>query len=529
MIGLGFGRRGRIAGTLGALAIVASCATAAPETVDIAPEQPAAQDPPSESVFRTGYERIADIYLRPIDLGEATVTGITGLSEIDPSLAVRQAGDRLELLSGGMVLTSYAGAEAFDSEGWASITNAVIGDAMAASPLVADASSEAIYEAVFDSIITDLDEYSRYVNAEEAEAERASRDGYGGVGLLLNFDQDAGYGFVEEVFDNSPAQVAGMRAGDIFIAVDGDLTEGWTLRDLATNLRGPIGTRVTVTVRGADGQVRTVTMERAQVIVDTVEAEIRDGIGILRVSRFNAGTLDQTRDVLSALLADLDRIGGSGLILDLRGNPGGLLDQSVGFADLFVDHGDIITTRGRHPDSFQRYAAGRFSVAPTLPMAVLIDSRSASGAEIVAAALQDSARAVVVGSSSFGKGSVQTVSRLPNGGELFLTWSRIYGPAGITIHRQGVMPTICTSTGLTAADEILRAFRDGSVPAPMTLLDQRQRAADDPEALRQLREACPWREHDSDLDVEVAIDLLQDGALYARALTTSAEAALAQR
>ena len=122
---------------------------------------------------------------------------------------------------------------------------------------------------------------------------------------------------------------------------------------------------------------------------------------------------------------------------------------------------------------------------------------------------------------------MQTVSRLPNGGELFLTWSRIYGPAGITIHRQGVTPTICTSSGLGDAGTIIQAFRSGTIPTPDMLLDQRQRAADDDDALRELREACPWHEHDSDLDIEVAIQLLEDQNLFARALDTAPAATLA--
>lgn len=512
------------------LGIIAGCAAdgaSAPVDVAAAAPQAAAERGPTDPVFTVGYDRMADIYLEAVDLGELTADGLDGLSGIDPDLHALRAGDHLDLLRGTTLVGSYASADAFDSAAWAAIATSAVADAAAASPLVADAGSEAIYEAVFDAIVADLDEYSRYVNAEEAEAERASRDGYGGVGLLLNFDDDTGFGFVEEVFDGSPAEAAGVRIGDVFVAVDGQPTTGWSLQDLAHHLRGPIGTVVTVTVRGIDGLLRTISMRRAQVIIDTVDAEVRDGIGIMRISRFNAGTLEQAREVLGDLLAELRWSGGTGLILDLRGNPGGLLDQSVGLADLFIQSGDIITTRGRHPDSFQRFPAGGGDLADGLPMVVLVDGGSASGAEIVAAALQDAGRAVVVGSSSFGKGSVQTVSRLPNGGELFLTWSRIYGPAGITIHRQGVTPTICTSSGLGDAGTILQAFRSGTIPTPDMLLDQRQRAADDDDALRELREACPWREHDGDLDIQVAIALLEDQTLFARALDTAPAATLA--
>ena len=532
---------------LAALAVLAGCAATGPVDVlqqALTPAQPdeaveeiiaieplVAPDPYAvDPVFDVGYSRISDIYLRSVDLGDLTVDGLAGLSDIDPAFTARRSDGDVELLVDNQVVSRLAGAEATDNDAWAAVLTTAVTQSRVTSPLIAESDTEAVYEAVMDAIIADLDEYSRYVDPEEAEAERASRDGYGGVGLLLNFDEAAGTGFVEDVFEGSPAEDAGMRVGDVFVAVDGVSTVGWTLPDLARELRGPIGTTVTVTIRSVDApNLRTLTLRRAQVIVDTVESEVRDGIGIMRISRFNAGTLDQARTVLGELLAQLRRIGGTGLIIDLRGNPGGLLDQSVGLADLFIEGGDIITTRGRHPDSFQRFPAGSGDVARGLEIVVLIDSRSASGAEIVAAALQDTGRAVVVGSSSFGKGSVQTVSRLPNGGELFLTWSRIYGPAGITIHRQGVTPTICTSNGLTDADQVLQAFRAGEIPTPDRLLRQRQLAADDDAALEELRSACPWREHNSDLDVDVAIALLQDSALYARALTTAPAAALAAR
>ena len=217
-----------------------------------------------------------------------------------------------------------------------------------------------------------------------------------------------------------------------------------------------------------------------------------------------------------------------GLILDLRGNPGGLLGQSVAVADLFMPRGEIISTRGRHPDSMQQYYARREDRTDGLPMVVLVDGRSASGAEVVAAALQDAGRAVVVGASSFGKGSVQTVTRLPNGGELFLTWSRIFSPAGITIHRQGVTPTLCTSRDVETVEQALTLFRSGELAIPQSVIGLRRAAADDDSALRRVRAFCPWRVHDEELDVQVAERLLRDDRLFDRALALSRVPTLAQ-
>jgi carboxyl-terminal processing protease len=165
-----------------------------------------------------------------------------------------------------------------------------------------------------------------------------------------------------------------------------------------------------------------------------------------------------------------------------------------------------------------------------VPMVVLLDGRSASGAEVVAGALQDVGRAVVVGASSFGKGSVQTVTRLPNDGELFLTWSRIFVPSGYSFHEQGVLPSICTSTGIGNAAAIVEAFRSGRLEAPAQLHGMREVAHVDPQARAILREACPWQEHDAQLDVDVALALLSDPGLYQQALSAAIVApGLAQR
>ena len=191
-----------------------------------------------------------------------------------------------------------------------------------------------------------------------------------------------------------------------------------------------------------------------------------------------------------------------GLVLDLRGNPGGLLKQSIEVADLFLTQGQIVRTHGRHPDSEQRYEAGGEDIAHGLPLVVLVDGKSASAAEIIAAALQDHGRAVVIGTSSFGKGTVQTVIRLPNDGEITLTWSRLVTPSGYVLHGLGVMPDIFTS----GAAGNVRKEKQG----------------------RDLRAACPAERRRKALEIEVARRLLSDRALYGRALDLTAATSQAQ-
>jgi carboxyl-terminal processing protease len=204
-----------------------------------------------------------------------------------------------------------------------------------------------------------------------------------------------------------------------------------------------------------------------------------------------------------------------GIILDLRGNPGGLLDQAISLTDVFISKGPIVSTVGRHPASHQFFEASGDSIAPQVPVVVLINGASASSSEIVAAALQDVGRAVVVGSASYGKGTVQTVLRLPNDGELTLTWAQLVSPSGYFLHEHGVVPTLCTSELGDDDNSVQIALQRTNNLAPLT---PRSRASLDESAWSQLRRSCPARQGDHEIDVKVAKRLLADSALYSQAV-----------
>lgn len=487
-------------------------------------------EPPSdisETILLVGFAKIAELYIQQVNFGQLTMDGLKGLTNIDPSIRSERNDESLRILYSGQTVAEFLPPGPRDSAGWAVLLTRAVERARTHSAPLAQANPERIYQLVFDGVTSGLDGYSRYTSAQRATNERAQRDGYGGVGLSL--DSVNGRTTIREVLPRGPADRAGLKPGDQLLAIDGDLVVKLNDTDMRDRLRGATGTLVTVTIARDGGQPRRVPVRRERVIPNTVSQQFSDGVGVIKIDRFNATTAANLRD---AVIAVRNGTGSSlrGIILDLRGNPGGLLDQAVSVADLFIPTGPIITTDGRHPESRQRFDAVADDIGYGTPMVVLVDGRSASSAEVVAAALQDSGRAVVVGASSYGKGSVQTVIRLPNDGELFLTWSRIYSPAGYTLHRQGVHPTVCTSRqGVDNPTTLLNELRTGRGRPASQIASWRAKAGDDEEALLRLRETCPWKEHEPDLDLRVAQQLLTEPGLYQRAITLALASAVAER
>jgi carboxyl-terminal processing protease len=205
-----------------------------------------------------------------------------------------------------------------------------------------------------------------------------------------------------------------------------------------------------------------------------------------------------------------------GIILDLRDNPGGLLNQSVAVSNLFLSEGRVVSTHGRHPDSHQYFEASGEDILEGKPIVVLVDGESASAAEIVAAALQDNRRAVVVGSNTYGKGTVQTVLPLPNQGEITLTWARFHAPSGYTLHHLGVLPSICTSS-YVSADAVMRDLSARRLPMVPTHRRNLTKP-DDTAGLDALRRTCPSREADNQIDLEIALRLVRTPDVYTAAV-----------
>jgi carboxyl-terminal processing protease len=264
----------------------------------------------------------------------------------------------------------------------------------------------------------------------------------------------------------------------------------------------------------------SVPITRQRIVVPTIRVEHIGPIAHLRILSFNQQTGRKLVETLEQLMADRSHQL-RGVILDLRNNPGGLLDQAVRVADAFLGEGPIIATRGRHPASNQSFEAGARDLMRGIPMVVLINGGSASAAEIVAAALQDRGRAVVVGSASFGKGTVQTVMRLPNDGELTLTWARLMSPAGYALHEHGVIPTICTNGMLDDVASLRLSLQKETRAVAPGGTNTTPRAQLDDAGWRALRASCTGQSREQDVDVKLAERLLADGGLFQRALRLS--------
>jgi len=304
-----------------------------------------------------------------------------------------------------------------------------------------DAPDEAaLIEAAIRGMMGSLDEYSQRLDRQQArEMQQQARGQFGGLGVEVT--QREGRTLVVSPIDGSPAARAGLSAGDAITHADGVSLQDMPLPQVIERLRGEVGTEVRITVVPEGGQPREITLRRAIINPRIVISRREGDVAYVRLTTFNQRSSTEVRQAVERLLAEIGP-NARGVVLDLRNNPGGLLDEAGRVADLFLEEGTITFTRGRGGVEVQRLRATPGDVARGLPMAVLINGGSASASEIVAGALQDLGRARLVGTTSFGKGSVQTVSPLRDGGALRLTTARYYTPNGRMIHGEGIAPDV---------------------------------------------------------------------------------------
>jgi carboxyl-terminal processing protease len=306
---------------------------------------------------------------------------------------------------------------------------------------VEQVSDQQLIEAAINGMLTALDPHSSYMNAKNFQDMQVQVQGqFGGLGIEVTMEN----GFVKVVspIDDTPAASAGLKPNDLIVAIDGESVQGMSLADAVERMRGPINSTIKLTIKRELKDPFDVTLKRAVVKIQSVKSQLQgNDVGYIRISSFN----EQTDSGLQAAMKSLRDQAGTklvGIVLDLRNDPGGLLDQAIAVSDDFLDKGEIVSTRGRRPEDAQRYDAKPGDITNGLPMVVLINGGSASASEIVAGALKDHHRAILLGTKSFGKGSVQTIIQLPGHGAIRLTTARYYTPSGRSIQAEGITPDI---------------------------------------------------------------------------------------
>ena len=328
------------------------------------------------------------------------------------------------------------------------------------SEYVEEVDAKELIEAAINGMLTSLDPHSGYLPPVDAEKMREQTRGeFGGLGIEVT--QEEGFVKVVSPIDGTPADEAGMEAGDFITHVDGESVLGLTLNEAVERMRGPVGSEIVITVvREGEDEPFEVTIIRDFIKLTAARVRTEGKSVVIRVTTSNDNTFDNIRDGLDK---ELQNAGGleniNGIVMDLRNNPGGLLSQAIRVSDAFLDKGEIVSTRGRDPEDGDRYNATPGDLINGKAIVVLINGGSASASEIVAAALKDHRRGIVVGTKSFGKGSVQTVMPLREQSAMRLTTARYYSPSGRSIQNLGVTPDIIVEQPRRRTDDEEEDFK----------------------------------------------------------------------
>jgi len=341
-------------------------------------------------------------------------------------------------------------------------------------------SDEDLVEAAINGMLTSLDPHSSYLNRRTfQDMQVQTRGEFGGLGIEVTMEN----GLVKVVspIDETPAFRAGIQPGDFITHLDGEPISGLTLNEAVERMRGPVGSDIRITLRrGLTAEPQEITLTRAVIRIQSVRYRPEGDVGYIRITTFNEQTtsgLERAVDRLREQIGeDLE-----GFVVDLRNNPGGLLDQAVSVSDAFLGQGEIVSTRGRNAEDGQRFNAREGDLVEGLPVVVLINGGSASASEIVAGALQDHRRAIVLGTQSFGKGSVQTIIPVPGHGAIRLTTARYYTPSGRSIQQLGITPDIVVQPARLTEIQAGVARREADLRGSLTN-DQDGRDAQTPPA-----------------------------------------------
>ncbi len=385
------------------------------------------------------------------------------------------------------------------------------------SAYVEEVNEKELIEAAINGMLTSLDPHSSYLNPDNfTDMQDDTKGEFGGLGIEVTMED----GFVKVVspIDDTPAAAADIKANDFITHIDGESVLGMTIGEAVDLMRGLVGTDIELTIaREGEEEPMDVKLTRAVIEIKAVRHRIEGDVGVLRVSKFSEKTFQNLAKSIAAIKEELGANEVSGYIIDLRNNPGGLLTQAVAVSDAFLDQGEIVSTRGRDQRNADRYNAQKGDLADGKPVVVLVNGGSASASEIVAGAIQDHRRGIVVGEKTFGKGSVQTIMPLASKGAIRLTTARYYTPSGRSIQALGIEPDIIVEQVELKEDDgkksNRRSYSESQIRGSLSndsLTDEDVKQRADDEALHKRR--LELREEDYQLSY--ALDLMQGLSVY---------------
>ncbi|MBI3709335.1 MAG: S41 family peptidase [Proteobacteria bacterium] len=377
-----------------------------------------------------------------------------------------------------------------------------------------------LIEEAINGMLSSLDPHSSYMNAKTfRDMQVQTRGEFGGLGIEVTMEN--GWVKVVSPIDETPAFRAGLKTGDFISHLDGEQVLGLTLQDAVERMRGPVNSQIKLTIRRGTQEPFDVTLTRAKITIQSVRWRVEGELGYVRISSFTEQTESGLKTAVQKIREQTgDRL--KGLVLDLRNNPGGLLDQAIAVSDAFLEKGEIVSTRGRRGDDAQRYNAKPGDLLTGLPLVVLINGGSASASEIVAGALQDHRRGILMGTRSFGKGSVQTIIPLGGQGAIRLTTARYYTPSGRSIQAEGIEPDIMVEQSRVERIDAPRGRREadlrGALRNPQAPAAPQPQTPSAPQSQEQSEDQAP-ADPNQDYQLARAFDLLRGLALYQQRAT----------
>ena len=373
-----------------------------------------------------------------------------------------------------------------------------------------------LIENAINGMLSSLDPHSGFMDEDSFnELDDQTKGEFGGLGLEVSMEN--GIVRVTSPIDDTPAFKANLQAGDYITHIDDESVMGGTLMEAVKKMRGKPNTKVKLTISRGKEEPFDVVLTRAIIKVDPVKSSLKDDIGYIRIITFGEKTTSGVKDAVASLKKQAGKKGIAGYVLDVRNNPGGLLNQAIDVADLFLDKGEIVSTRSRKPEDTQRFSAKKGDITDNKPMVILINEGSASASEILAGALQDHKRAVVVGLKSFGKGSVQAVRAIPGFGGIRMTVARYYTPSGNSIQATGIIPDVKVPRAKLEEQPEIKGFAEANLPKAIAAEEGKKAkeiSKKISEVLKDKKTDTSSTEEKEDYQLDRALDILHGIAVY---------------